>query len=187
MQNNFWAFLVLSNGKDFLNNTKLFFIPMIWGLIFKIHVCFSAAHRDSTDTPTLVAQAHHSLLLYQRKRDTGDGHRCELDPPGRSLLWSPTRACGRKGTAGRRESRGEGSWVWTERTNKRVKEGHRAGDNTRLWVLILVVWCFELQKSILHIITDNRRWRVAYFSEAVAGRSLDNWQSHVEGKKMFLL
>lgn len=118
MQNNFWAFLVFSNGKDFLNNTKLFFIPMIWGLIFKIHVRFSAAHCDSTDTPTLVAQAHHSLLLYQRKGDTGDGHRCELDPPGRSLLWSPTRACGRKGTAGRRQSRGEGSWVWRERTNK---------------------------------------------------------------------
>lgn len=70
MPNNFWAF---SNGKDFLNNTKLFFIAMIWGLIFKIHVRFSAAHCDSTDTPTLVAQAHHSLLLYQRKRDTGDG------------------------------------------------------------------------------------------------------------------
>lgn len=161
---------------------------MIWGLIFKIHVCFSAAHWDSTDTPTLVAQAHHSLLLYQRKRDTGDGSQMWAGS-ARTLplvvtysgLWEE----GDSWTEG--ESRGEGSWVWTERTNKRVKQGHRAGDNTRRRVLILVVWCFELQKSILHIITDNCRWRVEYFSEAVAGRSLDNWQSHKEGKKMFLL
>lgn len=97
--------------------------------------------------------------------------------------WTCPHVVTYSGPVGRRgQLEGE---VGNER-NAQTSKDHRAGDNTGLRVLIFAVWCFGLQTSILHIITDSRRWRVAYFSAAVAGRFIENRHSHEEGERIFV-